>query len=184
MQNTITILIGLPVRGEAKMGSGNSGKYRGTRGSSQPYAPTYEVMPNMKELDKKMGIYNDRIGYAKNPSATKLADCIRNNTVYYEGKKANGKYAYVIDEKGNLIFGKRNNPDPTQTRSPHPMLIGGKNPKVQCAGMIDIRNGKIYSINHNSGHYKPNEKSMEVAEKILSSLPKQVFSRKSKWRKK
>lgn len=166
------------------MGSGNKGLYSGTRGGSQPYAPTYEVMLDMKEHDLKIGIYNDKIGYAKNPSAVNLADCIQNNTVYYEGKKANGKYTYVIDENGNLIFGKRNNPDPMQTRSPHPMLIGGKNPKVRCAGMLDIRNGKIFNADTDSGHYKPNEKSIEEVEKILSSLPKQVFSRKSKWRKK
>jgi hypothetical protein len=166
------------------MGSGAKGAYSGTRGSSQPYAPTYEVMPDMKELDIKAGVYDKKTGYTPNPTATELNSAIRNNTVYLEGKKANGNFTYVINEKGQLIFGKRSNPLNLNKRSPHPMLIGGKNPKVQCAGMIDIRNGKIYNINQNSGHYKPNERSMEVVEKILSSLPKQVFNRKSKWRKK
>ena len=166
------------------MGGGNKGLYSGTRGSSQPYALTYEVMPDMREKDIQEGIYNNQSGYSQNPSAVELFSSMKNNIIYLDGKRANGIYTYVVNEKGELIFGKRCNPQNPQKRSPHPMLIGGKNPKVQCAGMIDIRNGKIYSINHNSGHYKPNERSMEVVEKILSSLPKEVFSRKSKWRKK
>jgi len=165
------------------MGTGNKGLYSGTRGSSQPYAPFYGVLPNMQAKDIKEGIYDKQLGYSHNPSAVELLSSMKNNTVYLDGKKANGLYTYVVNEKGELIFGKRNNPNGPSKRSPHPMLIGGKNPKVQCAGMIDIRNGKIFNVNHSSGHYKPNEKSMEVVEKILSSLPKQAFSRKSKWRK-
>lgn len=165
------------------MGSGNKGLYSGTRGSSQPYAPTYSVMPDMRKKDIKEGIYDENRGYPHNPSAIELFSSMKNNVVYLDGKKANGLYTYVVNENGKLIFGKRNNPDDPTKRSPHPLLIGGKDPKVQCAGMIDIRNGKIFNVNHNSGHYKPNEKSMEVVEKILSSLPKQAFSRKSKWRK-
>lgn len=166
------------------MGSSVSGLYSGTRGASQPFASKYSVMANMKEKDIKDGILIPEKGYPKNPTATNLKDAIRGNAVYMDGKKANGKYTYVVDEKGNLIFGKRENPDNPTLRSPHPMLIGGKNPKVKCAGMIDIRNGKIFNIDTDSGHYKPNEKSLPEAEKILSSLPSSVFARKSKWRKK
>lgn len=166
------------------MGSGYSGLYHGTRGSSQPYAPQYHVMPDMKEKDFKEGILNSKREYPKNPSAKNLKDAIKGNAIYLDGKKANGNYTYVIDEKGNLIFGKRDNPENPDLRSPHPMLIGGKDPKVKCAGMIDIRNGKIFDINTNSGHYKPNEQSLAEAEKILSSLPSSLFARKSKWRKK
>ena len=36
---------------------------------------------------------------------------------------------------------------------------------VKCAGIIDIRGGEIFSINTNSGHYKPNEQSLPEAEK-------------------
>ena len=76
MRSSTTIQIGLRARKGANMGSGNKGLYSGTRGGSQPYAPTYEVMLDMKEHDLKIGIYNDKIGYAKNPSAINLADCI------------------------------------------------------------------------------------------------------------
>lgn len=165
------------------MGSGNKKAYHRTRGSSRPFASSYGVMPDMRAKDIKEGIYDKQRGYSHNPSTVELLSTMKNNTVYLNGKKANGLYTYVVNEKGKLIFGKRNNPNDPSKRSPHPMLIGGKNPKVQCAGMIDIRNGKIFNLNHSSGHYKPNEKSMEVVEKILSSLPKQAFSRKSKWRK-
>lgn len=165
------------------MGSGVSGLYAGTRGASQPYALLYHVLPNMKERDIQGGIFDKQFGYKKNPSAELLMNCIKNNTIYYQGKKANGNFTYVINENGQIIFGKRNNPDGSDLRSPHPMLIGGKDPQVQCAGIIDIRNGKIFNMNTNSGHYKPNAKSFEKVEKILNSLDKKIFSKKSKWRK-
>ncbi|MDD5941460.1 hypothetical protein [Fibrobacter sp.] len=139
------------------MGSGNKGGYYGTRGSSQPFASSYGVMPDMRSKDIKEGIYNEQRGYSRNPSAVELLSSMKNNTVYLDGKKANGLYTYVVNEKGELIFGKRNNPNDPSKRSPHPMLIGGKNPKVRCAGMLDIRNGKIFNADTDSGHYKPNE---------------------------
>ena len=117
------------------MGTGNKGGYHGTRGSSQPFASSYGVMPDMHTKDIKEGIYNEQRGYSRNPSAVELLSSMKNNTVYFDGKKANGLYTYVVNEKGELIFGKRNNPNDPSKRSPRPMLIGGKNPKVQCAGM-------------------------------------------------
>ncbi len=165
------------------MGSGHSGLYQGTRGSSQPFAPVYGVTLDMKQKDIRERIYVPGRGYLQNPSAVNLLSTIKDNIVYYEGRRANGCFTYVVDENGNLIFGKRNNPDGPTLRSPHPMLIGGKNPRVQCAGIIDIRNGKIFNIDVRSGHYKPHPDSLGVVEKILSSLSKETFDRKSEWRK-
>ena len=42
-----------------------------------------------------------------------------------DGKKANGTYTYVMDKDGEIIFGKRSNPNDSSIRAPHPTLIGG-----------------------------------------------------------
>lgn len=88
---------------------------------------------------------------------------------------------------GTLYLELEKNPNNVNKRSPHPTLIGGKDPKVICAGMITFSKGKIVSVNNNSGHYKPNIKSMELVDNFLFKLSKEnpeLFDRKSKWRKK
>lgn len=170
------------------MGSGSGNAYSGTRGGSQPYATKYSVVPQMLNKDKgDKDIYDkDKDGYFKNPTAVELNETISGSNVVFEGTPANGDFTYVMDESGNIIFGKRYNPNNSRKRSPHPTLIGGKNPDVQCAGMINIRKGKIYSINTDSGHYRPNIKSLDKVDKALQALydrnPK-LFHRGSKWRK-
>ena len=187
------------------MGSGVSGLYSGTYGSitaggaggnrnatasssdssggSQEYSAQYSVVKRMHERDKKdSAIWSDDSGYYKNPSAANIEDCANGSSIVYEGRKANGKMTYVVDTKGNLIFGKRDNPINPKTRSPHPMLIGGKDPQVRMAGMIEFRGGKIFAIDNDSGHYRPPAKSLEAAEEALSRLPREVFHKDSKWR--
>ena len=166
------------------MGSGRSGLYSGTSGSSQPYAPSYHVVKSMHEYDKDdPDIWSGSSGYRKNESAINIGDSVHGSSVVYDGKKANGKMTYVVDTEGNLIFGKRSNPINPDARSPHPMLIGGKDPQVKVAGMIEFRGGKIYDIDAHSGHYRPPAQSLQSAEKALSRLPREVFHRKSSWRK-
>jgi hypothetical protein len=123
----------------------------------------------------------------KNPSRTNIADSNNGKSILIEGHKANGTYMYVVDFQGNLIIGRRENPfDPTD-RAPHPTLIGGFDPVVQCAGLIQIRNGKIFSVDNRSGHYKPNPKSIRKVIVLLDDLYKKdpwLFSKGSIWRKK
>ncbi|MCC3353925.1 hypothetical protein LLE97_05255 [Holdemanella biformis] len=170
------------------MGSGTSGSYSGTKGSSQPYSSTYSVVKSEMDKDKKdPDIYNPKTGYFKNPTALSLEDSISGNNIYVDGHRQGGKITYVLDKNGKIIIGKRFNPNNPNKRAPHPTLIGGKNPKVQCAGIIEFQNGKIYKIDHMSGHFRPNIKSLEKVEKALDNLYKKnpnVFSKKSKWRKK
>ncbi|MCR5098973.1 MAG: hypothetical protein K6B14_08495 [Lachnospiraceae bacterium] len=169
------------------MGSGYGNAYSGTRGGSQPYAASYKVVPQMLNIDKKdSDIYSKDNGYFKNPTAIKLKDTITGSNVNFEGGRANGDYTYVMDKSGNIIFGKRCNPNDGRKRSPHPTLLGGKNPEVQCAGMINFRNGKIYSVNTDSGHYRPNSKSLDKVDNALQKLydsNPNLFHRQSKWRK-
>lgn len=170
------------------MGTGRGGRFSGTPGASQPYAETYRVVKEEFTKDRKTpDIYDPKTGYFKNPSAKNLKDAISGNYIYQNGKvKANGKMAYVMDEKGNIIFSIRNNPNNPFSRAPHPTLIEGKDPKVKCAGMIEFRGGKIYGIDNKSGHYRPNIKSLKKVEEALNKLYKknpQLFSKDSKWRK-
>lgn len=169
------------------MGSGSSGNYHGTKGGSQAYAERYHVVASEINKDKKdPDIYDPKTGYFKNPTATRLEDSIQNDRVYIDGKKQMGTVTYVMDDKGNIIIGVRQNPNDSSKRCPHPTLIGGKDPTVQCAGMITFSKGRISSVNTNSGHYRPNSESLP---KVTSALQKMCdkhpewFSPNSEWRK-
>ena len=161
------------------MGSGYSGLYSGTSGSSQPYSPSYAVVEDMMNWDIERGIY-DEFGYGKNPTARNIEEYICGN--YIIDKNTNGIFTYVIDLKGKIIIGRRNGNGSSGDPTPHPTLIGGKNPKVQMAGILEIRGGKIYSYDNKSGHFKPNIKSMEVADEIFSKLPAKLFHKRFKRR--
>ena len=58
---------------------------------------------------------------------------------------------------------------------PHPTLVGGQNPTVQGAGVIDIRGGKIFSIDNVSGHFKPDASSLISVQNAFSEYPTSVF---------
>ena len=153
------------------MGSGSSGSYHGTKGGSQPYADSYHVVPSALNADKKdSDIYDPKTGYFKNPTAVTLEDATKDNRIYVDGKKQGGKLTYVMDDDGNIIIGKRQNPNDSSKRCPHPTLIGGKNPSVQCAGIIEFDKGRILSVNTNSGHFKPNIKSLDKVKTSSKSL--------------
>ena len=58
---------------------------------------------------------------------------------------------------------------------PHPTLVGGANPTVRGAGIVDIRGGRIFSVNNASGHFKPGSGSLEAAEAAFGQLPSSAF---------
>lgn len=169
------------------MGSGSGGSYSGTSGVSQPYAESYHVVS--KEINKDKAdpdIYDKSTGYFKNPTATDLEKSIDNDRFYLDGEKAHGKYTYVMDEDGTIVFGKRVNPNDGRKRAPHPTLIGGKDPEVQCAGMIEFKKGRIVSVNNDSGHYRPDIKSLDKVDAALQKMYNKnpnLFDKDSKWRK-
>lgn len=158
------------------MGSGRSGLYAGTVGSSQPYASSYAVMPDMLERDKHSGVYNEDDGYTTNPTAKPIGEMINGN--YLGDKRTNGTFIYAVDTNGDIVVGKRNGNGKVGLATPHPTLIGGKNPKVKIAGILDVRGGKIYSYDDRSGHFKPNSKSLEAADTAFGKLPKALFHKK------
>lgn len=157
------------------MGSGAGSSYGGGGSGSQPYAPSYHVVENMHEMDVKNGTYHDG-HYDKNPTAQNINDMINGN--YVGSKNTNIDMPYVIDMDGNIILGRRNGNGKDGAPTPHPTLIGGKDPQVQMAGIVHIHGGKIASYDNQSGHYKPNVKSMQVADEAFGKLPSTVFKKK------
>lgn len=163
------------------MGSG-SGSYSGTSGGSQNYSPYYHVEKSMHQYDIDSGTYHNG-KYDLNPTAKKLEEMINGN--YIGSKKMNDdSLTYAIDQNGNIIVGKRNGNGKNGLPTPHPTLIGGKDPIVQMAGMLKIRGGKIYSYDDRSGHFKPNPQSMKVADEVFGKLPQQLFHKDFKRRNK
>lgn len=156
------------------MGSGASGSY-GSGGGSQPYAPSYHVEKNMHEQDIKNGTYHNG-HYDKNPTAKNINDMINGN--YIGNKQTNIAMPYVIDLDGNIILGRRNGNGKDGPPTPHPTLLGGRDPQVQMAGIVHIHGGKIASYDNQSGHYKPNMKSMQVADEAFGKLPSTLFKKK------
>ena len=172
LANSSLLLLLIVINMLSLMGSGVSGLYHGTDGNSQPYADLYKVDKTMLKIDKKdPDIYDPKTGYFKNPTATNILE-VKDNTIRVDGKTANGPLMYVLDKKDNIIIGERCNPNKQNKKSPHPTLIGGKDPKVQCAGMMTFRNGRIVSYNNNSGHFKPDKLSLEKMKKVLKKLYK------------
>lgn len=153
------------------MGSGSSGPY----GKSQPYASTYHVEKSMHQHDIKTGIYHDG-HYDKNPTATNISDMINGN--YLGNKNTNIEMPYVVTKNGDIIVGKRNGNGKGGLATPHPTLIGGKNPEVAVAGILHIHGGKIAKYDTKSGHFKPNIKSMAAADAAFSNLPRTLFKMK------
>ncbi len=131
----------------------------------------YSVDPTMFLDDETAGVLRNG-EYVKNPTAHSLNDYISEGSNYLGSKNMNGQYMYVVDMDGNIIIGTRGG-----QRMPHPTLVGGRNPQVQAAGIVEIRGGKIYYINNASGHFKPSIESLEIAEDAFSNLPQNIFSK-------
>jgi hypothetical protein len=148
---------------EALKGSLNRGSKGGT-------GHGYLVDSTMFPDDEAAGVLGNR-EYVKNPTAHNINDYISEGSNYLGSKNINGQYMYVVDMDGNIIIGTRGG-----QRMPHPTLVGGGNPQVQAAGIVEIRGGKIYSINNASGHFKPSVESLGIAEDAFSNLQQNIFS--------
>ncbi len=110
--------------------------------------------------------------YVRNPTAHNIKDYVSEGSNYLGNKNMNGKYIYAVDMDGNIIIGTRGG-----QRMPHPTLIGGKNPQVQAAGMVEVRGGKIYSIDNASGHFKSSNGCLKTAEDAFGNLPQNIYSK-------
>jgi hypothetical protein len=108
-------------------------------------------------------------GYIKNPTATNLSTIVAKGKI--GGGFENGKFMYVIDEQGEIWVGKR-----LGKNMPHPTLLGGRDPKVRAAGMVEMRAGKIVKIDNHSGHFRPPRGALTDAVKGYLKLPKEAFN--------
>ena len=52
--------------------------------------------------------------------------------------------------------------------------------RVKISRIVHIQGGKIASYDNQSGHYKPNAKSMHVADEAFGKLPSTLFKKKGK----
>lgn len=139
------------------------------------------VEPDMHAKDITDGIVRQG-QYPKNTLTFNLQEHISGNGQIKEIdslKGVHGMRMFVIDSQGNVLIGKR---DPNGLiRMPHPTLIGGKEPVILAAGMIEFSKGRIVSVNNASGHYKPQASTLQTAEQILRGiLPASSFSPKFK----
>ena len=85
------------------------------------------------------------------------------------GDALNGQYMYVVDELDNVVIGQRASGPPFNGYAPHPSLIGGENPMVQAAGIIEFRGGKIYKVDNASGHFKPSASSLTTSQSTIEA---------------
>jgi hypothetical protein len=126
-------------------------------------APRWGVDDAMRAADEAAGvIVNGR--YITNPTAKNLAGLLTDSGKI-GGKQISGQFMYVVDDAGNIIIGTR-----AGQRMPHPTLIGGANPQVRAAGIVDIRGGRIFSVDNASGHFKPGSGSLGAAEEAFRRL--------------
>ena len=143
----------------------------------------YSVIPEMYELDIKRRTFKlFENGYVKNPTAQNITNYI-NNTNYLGtgGKKGalNGQYMYVVNINDNIIIGNRATGQIINGGLPHPTLIGEIDPKVQGAGIVNIREGKIIKIDNTSGLFRLDSSSLGKVEKLfLNKVPDKYYDRK------
>lgn len=154
-------------------------------GGSSPFFPdippkgsgkTYTVDSSMQVKDIELKVLKDG-RYVNNPTSTNINDLIKPGSNYVGNSQKNGQFMYVVDKEGNIIIGTRGKDLVTgeTLHMPHPTLIGGENPTVQGAGMVEIRGGKIYIIDNSSGHFKPDATSLDAVKNSFDNLPNNVF---------
>jgi hypothetical protein len=150
----------------------------------EPQKPkTWGAVPDFQSKDRRLGVLSEDGTYVKNPTAKNLTDIIT-PAGNIGGKGRTGKHMYVVDESGNIIIGTRGtekirdangNIVKKQQHMPHPTLIGGKDPRVQGAGIVFIERGKIRRVDNESGHFRPGEGSLEAARDTFEQLPDKTF---------
>ncbi|MCX5557531.1 DUF4157 domain-containing protein [Streptomyces sp. NBC_00038] len=149
---------------------------------------TFAVVPSMEESDRTRNwldpadravkpVWTPELGYAKNPTARKLSTLVENGRI--AGGFQNGQFTYVVDTDGEVWVAKRlGEPGGRPGRAtgmPHPTLIGGKKPEVLAAGELEVRGGRVYKIDNQSGHFQPGRATLSRASKAFFKLPTSVF---------
>jgi RHS repeat-associated protein len=129
--------------------------------NAQP-RPPYNTQLTMMPGDEAAGVLSRGEGaYIRNPTARNL-DQILNPRGLVVDKRTSGTFMYVVDMEGRVIIGTRGG-----MRMPHPTLVAGVEPQVQGAGIVDIRGGRVWSVDIASGHFRPDANSVTVVEEAF-----------------
>lgn len=133
----------------------------------------FKVDDALKYEDELSGVLVNGL-YLKNPTARNVNELIKNPSGVMKLDESassiiNGQYMYVVDEMNNIIIGTRaSGISPFFGKAPHPTLIGGADPTVKTAGIIEFRAGKIYKVDNVSGHFKPSAQSLEDVQPLFN----------------
>ncbi|WP_318308876.1 fibronectin type III domain-containing protein [Flagellimonas crocea] len=133
----------------------------------------FKVDEALKSIDEIEGLIVNG-NYLKNPTAKNISELIQNPSGAMKlNQKAesilNGQYMFVVDEADNIIIGTRaKGISPFNGKAPHPTLIGGVDPVVKTAGIIEFRAGKIYKVDNVSGHFKPSTQSLQNVQPLFN----------------
>jgi hypothetical protein len=141
-----------------------------TRIPAEPF-DLWGVDPPMRAADEAAGLIVNG-SYVRNPSAQNLASLVNEHGKIRDARMS-GQYMYVVTSSGDIIIGTRSG-----QRMPHPTLVGGAEPQVRAAGIVDIRGGKIFSVDNGSGHFKPGADCLRAADEAFRRLlPEKAFHR-------
>ena len=133
---------------------------------------TWGVDPALQSADRATGVLREG-GYIRNPNSWRLTDILSDNgRIRINGQVANGQYMYVVTTSNEIAIGTRSG-----QAMPHPTLVGGVDPRVRAAGIVEIRGGRIYSVDNSSGHFKPDRGSLHSAREVFGALPAGAFHR-------
>jgi hypothetical protein len=116
--------------------------------------------------------------YRPHPAAIDLGEAFaglgQGAQIRVEIPRVKGEVMYVITLDYRLIIGARSG---SQHQFPHPTVVGGEDPEVLSAGIVEFEEGRIRRLKVNdSGHFRPNApSSFEVAAGLLSRLPRSAF---------
>jgi hypothetical protein len=117
----------------------------------------WPVNEELMRIDMADPNISEEGGYLENRSSVYLKKAV-DRYGRIGGKEINGTFMYVVDTAGEIRIGTR-----AGQRMPHPTLIGGKEPLATAAGIVELRAGRIYRINNESGHFRPGPQSLDVA---------------------
>jgi hypothetical protein len=152
-------------------GSSSGQPARGdTRVPAEPF-DLWGVDPPMRAADEAAGLIVNG-SYVTNPSAQNLAALV-SPTGKIGSSRMSGQFMYVVTSSGDIVIGTRSG-----QRMPHPTLVGGAEPQVRAAGIVDIRGGRIFSVDNGSGHFKPGADCLRAADEAFKRLlPEGAFHR-------
>jgi hypothetical protein len=127
-----------------------------------------------------LGGLASEIRYVPNSTATNLNDALvppgngnpeHKLTNTFGFPQGNVEVMYVITRDGQIVLGTR----PHDVRRPHPTLVNEPDPEILSGGTISMKDGLIYEIRDDSGHFQPTYAGVEALLRAFSHVPRSLF---------